>query len=147
MRLHWLARAVLLGAGIAAVAAAQTFPLQLRVSENNQIAIVANQADLTFTASVGQSASLQGTATYSGSGKITVAQAPQVFGSTEFTATISGKLPLTLNPGDSLSFVINYTPTSTATASAIFTLPFTETVPGVGTLPPTTTANAISFTL
>jgi len=147
MRHHWFARFVLLGVGIAALASAQTFPLQLRISENNQFAIVTNQAPLEFAASVGQSATVQGTATYTGSGKVTVTQAPQVFGSTEFTATINAKLPLTLSPGDSFSFVITYTPTSTATTSAIFTLPFTETVPGVGNQPPTTTANAIDFTL
>ncbi len=147
MRRHWFARLVLLGVGIAALASAQTFPLQLRVSENNQVAIVANQSSLPFTASVGQSATLQGTATYTGSGKITVTQAPTVFGSTEFTANITGTLPLTITPGGSFSFVITYTPTSMATTSAVFTLPFTETVPGVGNLPPTTTANAINFAL
>ena len=147
MRLHWLGRSVLMSAGMAALGLAQTFPLQLQVSENNQFAIVANQSTLPFAASVGSSESLQGTATYTGSGKITVTQAPTVFGSTEFNATITGKLPLTISPGGSFSFVIVFTPTSTTQASAIFTLPFTETVPGVGNQSPTTTANAINFTL
>jgi hypothetical protein len=147
MRLHWLARGALLGAGMAALALAQTFPLQLLVAENNQIAIVTNQSTLPFAASVGQSQSLQGTATYTGSGKITVTQAPTVFGSTEFSANVVGKLPITLSPGDSLNFVIVFTPTSTAQATAIFTLPFSETVPGVGNQAPTTSVNAITFSL
>src|ERR1035441_1537747 len=104
MRLHWLGRSVLMSAGMAALGLAQTFPLQLQVSENNQFAIVANQSTLPFAASVGSSESLQGTATYTGSGKITVTQAPTVFGSTEFNATITGKLPLT----DRKSTRLNY---------------------------------------
>src|SRR5579871_73982 len=147
MRTHWFARFALLSVGIAGLAPAQTFPLQLRVTENNQIAIVSNNSTLPFTASVGQSETLQGTATYTGSGKITVTQAPTVSGSIQFTAAINGTLPLTLTPGQSFSFVITYTPTSTTTSSAIFTLPFTETVAGVGNQGPTTTANAINFEL
>lgn len=147
MRHHWFGRLALLGVGIAALASAQTFPLQLRLSENNQVAIVANGSPLQFTASVGQSTTIQGTATYTGSGKITVTEEPTISGPTSFNATITGTLPLTLTPGQSFSFVITYTPSSTATTSAIFTLPFTETVPGVGTQGPTTTANAINFSL
>lgn len=147
MRPHWFARLALLSVGIAALASAQTFPLQLRVTENNQIAIVANDSTLALSASVGQSETLQGTATYTGSGKITVTQAPTITGSTQFNASINGTLPITLTPGQSFSFVITYTPTSTATSSAIFTLPFTETVAGVGNQGPTTTANAINFSL
>jgi hypothetical protein len=146
MRPHWFARLVLLGVGIAALASAQTFPLQLRVSENNQVAIVANQSTLPFTASVGQLETLQGTATYTGSGKITITQHPTVFGSTQFSADVNGTLPITLNSGDSFSFVITYTPTSTASSSAIFTLPFTETTQTTGTQP-TTTVNNITFSL
>ena len=119
MRSHWFARLVLLGVGIAALASAQTFPLQLRLSENNQVAIVANGSSFQFTSSVGQSATIQGTATYTGSGKITVTQEPTISGPTSFNGTITGTLPLTLTPGQSFSFVITYTPTSTATLNRI----------------------------
>jgi len=147
MRHHGFVRLALLGVGLAALASAQTFPLQLRVSENNQVAIEGNEAEIPFAASVGQSATAQVTATYTGSGKITITQEPTISGPIQFSSTITGTLPITLTPGGSFSFVITYTPTSSATTSAIFTLPFTETVPGVGNQSPTTTTNAINFTL
>jgi hypothetical protein len=53
-----------------------------------------------------------------------------VFGSTAFTAKIAGTLPLTLNPGDSLSITITFSPTSTAQSSAQLDVPYVETVSG-----------------
>jgi hypothetical protein len=142
-----LYRTSLLAALAAGLAPAQTFPLQLLAKSGNQVAVVANQSTLALAASVGQSQSIQVTATYTGSGKITVAQAPQLLGSTEFTSSLSGTLPLTLKPGDSMSIVILFEPTSATQATAIFTLPFTETLPGIGNQPPTVNTNAITFSL
>src|SRR5450631_67455 len=119
MRSQLLRRGVLLAAFAASLGSAQQFPLQMVGTSNGIVATIANQSNLVFAASVGKSQTLQVVATYAGSGKINVPQAPQVFGSTEFTATLSGKLPLTLSPGDSLSFSILFKPTSASLASAI----------------------------
>jgi hypothetical protein len=149
MRLHWIARGGLAGAAFAALALAQTFPLQIVGTSNGQVATIPNGAQIPFAASVGQSQILQVSATYAGSGKISITQQPQVIGSTEFTAPPTLTLPVTLNPGDTLSFDIVFRPASATEVSAIFTLPFTETVAGSGSgnPPPVVTANAINLTL
>ena len=58
---------------------------------------------------------------------------PTVFGSTAFTAKIAGTLPLTLNPGDSFSIAVTFSPTSTAQSNAQLNLPYVETVPPTAT--------------
>ena len=149
MRLHWLGRSVLIGAAMAAVALAQTFPLQMIGTSNGIVQTIPNDAQIPFAASVGQSQILQITATYAGSGKITIPQPPQTFGSNEFTATLAGTPPLTISPGGSFTFTIVFRPTSAAEVSAIFNLPFTETVPGTGSgnPPPVVNTNAINLSL
>jgi hypothetical protein len=149
MGLHWLGRSVLIGAGMAAVALAQTFPLQMIGTSNGVVATIPNQDQIPLSASVGQSQILQITATYAGSGKISIPQAPTVFGSAELTATLAGTLPLTVSPGGSFTFDIVFRPTSSTEVSAVFNLPFIETVPGTGSgnPPPVVNTNAINLTL
>ena len=149
MRLHWTARCALLGAGMAAVALAQTFPLQLIATSNGQVETIPNGQALTLATGVGQTQVLQVTATYAGSGTINIpADTTLVFGSSAFTATLSAPLPITLSPGSSFSFNIVFKPTTAAEVTALFTLPFTETVPGTGANnAPTVTANAINLSL
>ena len=150
MRLNWTARGALLGLGMAAAALAQSFPLQMVGTSNGIVLTIANGSQIPFAAGVGQTQTLQITATYSGSGKITIpADNTLVFGSSEFTAVISGTLPLTLTPGNSFSFDIVFRPTSAAEVTAIFNLPFTETVAGTGSgnPPPVTSSNAINLSL
>ena len=149
MRLPWLGRGALLGAGMAAVALAQTIPLQLIGTSNGIVETIPNDAQIPLAASVGQSQILQITATYAGSGKINIPLAPQVFGSSTITATLTGTLPLTVSPGGSFTFEIVFRPTSAAEVSAIFNLPFTETVPGTGSgnPPPVVNTNAINLNL
>jgi hypothetical protein len=147
MRLHWTARCALLGAGLAALASAQTFPLQLIGTSNGILLTLQNGQQIPFATGVGQTQILQVTATYAGSGTINIpADTTLVFGSTSFTATISGTLPITLSPGSSFSFTIVFKPTSAAEVTALFTLPFTETVPGPNNTP-TVTSNAINLSL
>src|ERR1035438_2664451 len=110
MRLHWLGRSVLIGAAMAAVALAQTVPLQMIGTSNGIVQTIPNDAQIPFAASVGQSQILQITATYAGSGKITIPQPPQTFGSNEFTATLAGTPPLTISPGGSFTFTIVFRP-------------------------------------
>jgi len=148
MRLRMLRRGLVIGSLFSGLAFAQTtFQFQMRATLAGLTATVANQSTIPFATSVGQPQTAQFVATYVGSGKVTVSQGPQIFGSTEFTSNLSGTLPLTLSPGDSLTFSVTFTPTSAAQASAVFTLPFTETIPTAGNQPPTTTTSAISFQL
>jgi hypothetical protein len=149
MRLHWLGRSVLLGAGLAVAALAQTFPLQMVATSNGIVITLANGQQIPFAATVGQNQIVQVTATYAGSGKVNVPQMPQVAGSTAFTATLAGTLPLTLNPGDSFTFDLVFRPTSSAEVTAIFNLPFTETVAGTGSgnPPPVVSTEAITLNL
>ena len=116
---------------------------------NGLVATIPNGSTLPFAATIGQSQTIHVAATYAGSGTITVSQAPQVFGSNEFTANFPSTVPLTLNPGDSFTFDLVFKPTAATQASAIFNLPFTETVPGTGAgnPPPVVTSNAINLTL
>lgn len=143
------ARCVLLGVGFGAWALAQTFPLQMIGTSNGIVQTIPNGQQIPLAASIGQSQILQITATYAGSGKINIPQAPQVFGSTEITATLAGTLPLTISPGGSFTFDIVFRPTSAAEVSAIFNLPFTETVPGTGSgnPPPVVNTDAINLNL
>jgi len=149
MRHHWLAASVLFGAGLAAVASAQTFPLQMVATSNGIVLTIPNGQQIPFAASVGQNQIIQVTATYAGSGTINVPAAPTVFGSNAFTATLAGTLPLTISPGGSFSFDLVFRPTTTAEVTAIFNLPFTETVAGTGSgnPPPVVSTNAITLNL
>ncbi len=147
-RPHLFSKLILAGFA-ASLALAQQFPLQMIATTNGLVATIPNGAQLPFAVSVGQSQTIHVAATYAGSGKITISQAPQVFGSTEFSDSFQAKLPLTLNPGDSFTFDLIFRPTTATQASAIFNLPFTETVPGTGAgnPPPVITSNAINLTL
>lgn len=140
-------RGALLGILLAGWSAAQQFPFQLRAASGNNVVSIGNGASITFNSSIGQSQSVIVTATYAGSGSVTVSQAPQIFGSVEFTATLSGKLPLMLQPGDSMSFTIQFKPTVATGASGQFNLPFTETLPPATGNTPTVISNAINLTL
>src|SRR6202790_4006362 len=146
MRAHLFARGAILAAFAVALAPAQQFPLQMVATTNGLVATIHNGATLPFAATIVQSQTIHVAATYAGSGKITVSQAPQVFGSNEFSAIFSSTLPLTINPGDSFTFDLGFKPTTATQASAIFNIPFTETVPGIGagSPPPVVTSNAIN---
>jgi hypothetical protein len=106
----------------------QTLPLQLVFTEGQSSVSEPNGAAVSFVAPAGQSQPAQLTATYSGTGQVTISQQPTLLGSTVFTATISAKLPLTLNPGGSFSILLNYSPTSAAQSTAELSLPLVETL-------------------
>ncbi len=127
------------------LASAQQFPFQLLVSNASNAITAANGSTLPFVALVGQSQSLQVRATYVGTGRVNITQSPQIFGSTAFSASVTGTLPITLTPGDVLAFSITYRPTSPALATASFGIPFVETIST--TTPPTNVQNTILFGL
>lgn len=106
----------------------QTLPLQLVLTQGQSSVAIQNGAAVSFVAPAGQSQTAQLTATYSGTGQITISQQPALLGATVFSATISGKLPLTLNPGASFSIALAYSPTSAAQSTAQLSLPLVETL-------------------
>lgn len=84
---------------------------------------------------------------------------PWLVGSTEFTIAVppTETFPLTLTPGQSLTFTVTFKPVSSSAESAIITIPFTEQVanstmplnsaiiiPVVGSVPAVTFAYALS---
>jgi hypothetical protein len=145
MRSAFAVRAGLLLGMLAGWGSAQTFPFQLRLTSTSAAAVIPNGSTIAFSSPIGQSQTYRLTATYNGSGKVTVQQSPQVFGSVDFTATLSGTPPLTLNPGDSLTVDLQYHPSTASGANAQFNLPFTETTSV--TNPPTVSQNQISLNL
>jgi hypothetical protein len=128
----WILAAFSLG-----LASAQNFPFNLLVTEGSISATVPNNSQVPISADVGTQAQADVRATYVGTSQATIAQTPNcppcILGSTEFSATIDGMLPLVLNRGDSFTFHVKYSPTSATAASAQLNIPFTE---------PGTTANA-----
>src|SRR5438876_529098 len=93
-------RGFLLFVLVAAAAWAQQFPFQLLATQANTAVIIANGQNIGLNAPVGQTLRLDVRATYTGTGKVSITQSPQIFGSVAFTAVLDGTPPLTLNPGD-----------------------------------------------
>jgi len=147
--LKFLRIAGLLGLA-AAAASAQQFPFQLLITSATSAVTVANDSAIGFNAEVGQSVTYHVTATYlpsNASNTVTVSQAAQILGATQFSVTnFPAMLPLTLNPGDKLTFDITYKPTSANSATAQLQVNFTETSPAQSG-PPVTTQNAIILIL
>ena len=112
------------------------FPFQILVTTQTNSNIVANGASIQFLAEIGQSQTAQVIATYQGTGTVTISQQqqPVVFGSPSFTATLSSAtgtptLPITLNPGDKITYDVVFKPTSTLQVSAQFVQAYTENIP------------------
>jgi hypothetical protein len=121
----------------AGLASAQQIPFTLLATENGVSATLANGTTIAVNSPVGAGVTVDIKATYTGNAQATVAQPPQIIGSTSFTATIDGTLPLVLNTGDSLTMHVVYRPANVTTSSAQLTLLFTEPS-GSNTGPPTT---------
>src|SRR5271154_183478 len=88
-------RGVVLSLVIMASAAGQS-TFQLLITQGNNASTVQNGATVAFNSAIGQAEIATVIATYTGSGKITIIQQPQVFGSVAFTSSITAALPLTL---------------------------------------------------
>ena len=117
--------ALLLALG--ATAAAQ-IPFSLAVTQPGQNASsITNGGTVTMQAAAGGSATVQLVATYSGTGQVSIAQSPNVVGSTAFTATLAGSLPLSLTPGRSATVTITFSPTTATGNTAQLSLLYVET--------------------
>ena len=113
---------------LAATASAQNFPFQLLLTQGQNAINVQNGATLTFLAPIGQSQTAQLQVTYTGTGQITIAKPPVIFGSSEFKATVVGALPLMVSPGSSFSISLEFDPTSPAATAAQMSLAYLETL-------------------
>jgi centrosomal CEP192-like protein len=143
-----IGRIVFLSTALATLASAQTIPFQLLATQGNNAAIVQNGSPLTLNSAIGQSQAVQVKATYTGTGQALLPAQPLVIGSTEFTATLATTPPVTLTTGESVSFSIQFLPTSAALSTAEMSLLFIETVPATtagGTA--TSTTSYISLSL
>jgi hypothetical protein len=120
------------GAGL--VSAQSAIDFNLLVTENGQSSNVLNGQTIPVTTQVGTKAQVTVVATYLGSTQATISAPPLVEGSTEYTATITGPTtappstatPIVLGPGQNLTFVVTYAPTSATQANATVEIVYTE---------------------
>lgn len=121
------------------------FPFQLSIQQGGSVSSVPNNASLTFNASaIGKAVTATVTVTYAGNTSALFSSPPQILGSTSFSSSFPGQLPLTLKPGDSFSFALQYTPASSRSVLAQLSIPYTEA--SASTLPPTSGTIAFSMT-
>jgi hypothetical protein len=140
-----LSRSIFLAIGLAGLASAQV-PFRLLVTQTNSAITVQNGATLTFSGTIGQMVSAKVTATYTGTGQVLIFQAPNVVGSTAFTAPLTGTPPIMLGPNTAVSFTIQFLPTTASLSNAQIALPYSETLPAATSGgSPTTTTGAINL--
>ena len=115
-------------------ATAQTSPpIQIRVRQQENVFIVPNGSTLNMAATaVGKPVLLNITITYQGNTSALFSAPPGLIGSTAFTFTSIGQLPLTLQQNSSFTFDAIYTPTSSAAAGSQVSIGYTEAglIPG-----------------
>ena len=118
--------ALLLALG--ATAAAQV-PFSLLVTQPGVSAVsIQNGGVVTIAASVGNTQTAQILITYTGTGQVTIPEQPSILGSIVFTATLSGKPPLTLSQGGSATINIAFSPTNGSQDTAQLSLSYVETL-------------------
>jgi len=128
----------LLSSCIVPAALAQA-PFLVVVTSGNNSSLVPNNATLNLAAEgINKTTSLTIMLTYQGVSTAVVSR-PQIFG-LNFTVAAQAGLPATLSSGNSLSVVVQYTPSDAAQATAQLTIPYTEK--GA-----TSTPGTIEFTL
>lgn len=143
-----IGRITFLSTALATFASAQTFPFQLLATQGNNAAIIQNGSPLTLNSPIGQSQAIQIKATYTGTGQVLIPEQPIVIGSTAFTASLATAPPVTLTPGESVSFSVQFLPTSAVSSTAEMSLLFIETVPPtVAGGSPTSTTSFITLSL
>ena len=126
MRLRTALPAALLLLLAAGLTQAQSIPFTILVTENGVSATVLNDTTISVNSPLGSGVTVDIKATYLGAAQATIAQPPQLIGSTDFKVTMDGTLPLVLNQGDSVTMHVVFQPTSTASAGSQLTLTFTQ---------------------
>ncbi len=142
MRPNFVASIIALLAAAAAPAVAQQLPFRLSATQANATVNVQNGGTLDFTALAGQTQTSQITATYTGTGTATITSPPVVFDSAVFGTSTTEVTPITLNPGQSFNFAIQFQPTSGAAESGVVSLSYTEQTPVTATSPCLTSPGA-----
>lgn len=145
MRLRALFAAAVLILFTAGRAAPQAVPFNILATENGISVTVPNTSTINVNSALGAGVTVDIKATYIGNVQATIAQPATLVGSTSFSVTTGGTLPLVLNQGDSVTMHVIYRPTNSSGATAQVTLLFTQpsTSSGGG---PTTQQGAIVLT-
>ena len=105
---------------------AQGVPFQILVQQGSSTLSVPNNATLNFpVTAVGGNSRATITLTYQGATSAVVA-APQIFGTGGFTLANPGTFPATMKPGDSTSFAVQYTASTSAQAVGQLQVPYNE---------------------
>ncbi len=113
---------------LSATAAAQV-PFSLLVTQPGVSAItIQNGGAVTMGAAVGSTQTAQILITYTGTGQVTIPQQPSIVGSSVFTATLSGKPPLSLSPGSGATLNVTFSPTNGSQDTAQLSLSYVETL-------------------
>src|SRR5579859_6163524 len=144
--MNWKAirRAVIVSMALVAAATAQQVPFQLVVTVGDNASLIQSGSTLTFSSSIGQPQTARVTATYTGSGQVTISQPPGIIGSSAFTAKLTAAPPLMLMHGNSFSFDIQFIPTNSAQNIAQLSQNFIETT---GSTTVTSVAGSIQLSL
>jgi hypothetical protein len=128
---RWHRLAVLSGICFVALvqqASGQTaFPFQLSIQQGTSTSTIPNASTVNLVATgVGVATTFSFTATYVGTTSATISAAPQVLGSTDFTVSGISGLPLTLQPGASVTVQVTYKPSSNAGEVAQIGIAYTQ---------------------
>ena len=138
-RKHFLPAMLLSLAFAAAGSAQQTFPFQMSYLQGAVNTPVANASILPLATSLGTSQTIQIRATYTGTGRVRIAGAPSVTGSTAFSAVFLQSTPINLTSGQDFFFTVRFTPVTAAADAAQLAILFEET--------PATTVTPITISL
>ena len=130
--MRWQRLAVLSGICLAALtqqAQGQTIPFQLSIKQGtNAPTTIPNGTTLNLVATgVGMATTFTLTATYIGTTTAVISAAPTLLGPTDFTVSPIKGLPLTLQPGSSVSLQVTYTPSTDVGEVGQLDLGYTQT--------------------
>lgn len=130
MRIAWLCAAGVLTCP-GAKAQQTVFPFQIRIQEGSNVATVSNNSTVTVGAdNLNQTVVLKVNLSYRGVTRVAFPQQPELFGSPDFQLVFPppGE-PIVLEPAQSLSFDIQFRPTTTNRVTAQFELQYVEAAP------------------
>jgi hypothetical protein len=132
LRSLFIITACLLGSSIAEA----QIPFQIRVQQGATIVSVGNGGSIALNASnVGANSTLTVLITYRGTTKAQIGVPPQLVGSPDITVVGFPAVAPVLNPGETLTFTVQYHSTSTSGVTAVMDLTYSESLPA--TAPPT----------
>src|SRR5579871_1567632 len=122
--LLWIAASIFWAPPISA----QGIPFVMRLQEGATVAPINNGATVTLAApGLGKTAGATVSATYQGPGPAIMQAAPSLTqAGSDFSASLTPNAPLNLNPGDTFTISLGFTPTITGTESALLTIPYSQ---------------------